>query len=292
MKLGKVRRALGQKSGDWTDEMNERLLGKTDKNGDGAMTSEEFSEFFELSLPYGATEFDRAVQKFMLVAETCREHKKQNGSCKSAPVPTSPMQRTSRKQSSKADGSKEQAAEKERAAERAYLASLRQKTEKRLSSPKRQRPESIKKTPTKEEAAAQRAANVQLRSRLFRERSLRAVFQKFDLDNDGVIHISELLDLGKARRKLGQKEGMWTEDKNQRFLKRLDQNQDGVISMAEFVLHFEEALPHEEADFLAVISQFMECARMASSTFEMKIRRGEETPQPRCSNEDRRRGAH
>ena len=65
-----------------------------------------------------------------------------------------------------------------------------------------------------------------------RERKLRSVFRKFDLDNSGssrvatisirswngiagVITKLELMELGKARRKAGQKSGEWNETKNQ-----------------------------------------------------------------------------
>jgi Ca2+-binding EF-hand superfamily protein len=44
--LGQQRRKLGQKSGEWTKEMNMRLMKKLDKNGDGKVLVREFVDFF------------------------------------------------------------------------------------------------------------------------------------------------------------------------------------------------------------------------------------------------------
>merc|ERR1719272_1258361 len=86
-------------------------------------------------------------------------------------------------------------------------------------------------------------------------------FSEFDLDQSGMIESLELLELGKARRSLGQKENSWTEDKNTRLVRRMDENHDGVISASEFSDCFEQALPMDMKEFDAVIVQFMAVAR-------------------------------
>ena len=62
-----------------------------------------------------------------------------------------------------------------------------------------------------------------------REQALRTVFTKFDLDSSGVIEAKELLALGKARRTLGQKSRLWSEDKNDALVQKLDFNGDGKV---------------------------------------------------------------
>jgi hypothetical protein len=66
-----------------------------------------------------------------------------------------------------------------------------------------------------------------------------------------------LLQLGDGRRELGQKERIWTEDKNRVFLSKVDLNNDGVIGECEFVEYFEAALPEERELFDMVIVEFM-----------------------------------
>ena len=100
---------------------------------------------------------------------------------------------------------------------------------------------------------------------LKRRRSLAQVFSRFDLDSNGVISSRELKTLGTARRTLGQKETSWTEAKNLKLLRRMDLNDDGEVDKIEFVHHFNEALPRDEAEFNAIIAQFMACAAHCSS---------------------------
>ena len=68
-----------------------------------------------------------------------------------------------------------------------------------------------------------------------RQDSLHEVFQAFDINGDGTIGYDELLALGQARRKLGQKQGEWTHEMNKRMLSRMDRNGDGRVVANEFV---------------------------------------------------------
>lgn len=90
-----------------------------------------------------------------------------------------------------------------------------------------------------------------------RRAQLVQVFDVFDLDGSGAIEPSELLDLGRARRSLGQKRGEWTEAKNTRMLERMDVNCDGQVTQSEFIDHFEASLPSETNEFDAVVADFL-----------------------------------
>ena len=94
---------------------------------------------------------------------------------------------------------------------------------------------------------------------LRRHHELQEVFSLFDLDGSGEIEASELLRLGKARRRLGHKLGVWGEEKNDWLIERMDSDRDGRISASEFCDYFDRSLGQGE-DFTAVISQFKEAA--------------------------------
>ena len=50
-RLGRARRTLGQKSGQWTEQKNQALLKEIDRNGDGAIDGDEFAQHFARALP-------------------------------------------------------------------------------------------------------------------------------------------------------------------------------------------------------------------------------------------------
>lgn len=56
------------------------------------------------------------------------------------------------------------------------------------------------------------------------------VFKLFDPDGVGFMDARRLLLLGRARRALGHKHGMWSPSQNNRLLDRLDSNDDGKVS--------------------------------------------------------------
>lgn len=94
-----------------------------------------------------------------------------------------------------------------------------------------------------------------------RHMQLVSVFREFDLDETGYVEPAELLQLGKARRSLGQKSGKWTEEKNARLIEKMDKSGDGQICESEFVEHFDLALSQDSSEFDLTIQQFMEVAR-------------------------------
>ena len=65
--LGEARRSLGQKSGSWSKEQNDRLISKIDKDGDGEVDANEFSTHFHENLPKPREEFDTLIEQFMTV---------------------------------------------------------------------------------------------------------------------------------------------------------------------------------------------------------------------------------
>lgn len=71
MELGQARRKLGHKSGEWTEEQNQRLVGKMDANGDGHVRANEFCKYFDRILPGDRAEFIQNVKQFMDVAAHC-----------------------------------------------------------------------------------------------------------------------------------------------------------------------------------------------------------------------------
>eukprot|EP00656_Telonema_subtile_P041217 TRINITY_DN4634_c0_g1_i2.p1 TRINITY_DN4634_c0_g1~~TRINITY_DN4634_c0_g1_i2.p1 ORF type:complete len:476 (+),score=126.26 TRINITY_DN4634_c0_g1_i2:391-1818(+) len=103
--------------------------------------------------------------------------------------------------------------------------------------------------------------NHETREDVHRDVALRRVFEEFDLDDCGVIEAAELMQLGKARRALGQKQSDWTEEKNAKLVRKMDANGDGEIDVSEFVHHFGASLPKDSQEFAAVIDQFMEVAK-------------------------------
>ena len=63
------------------------------------------------------------------------------------------------------------------------------------------------------------------------------VYGAFDLDSDGMVSSAELLELGRARRWLGQKKGSdeWTPERNAHLVRRIGCDAMGDIAEADFV---------------------------------------------------------
>ena len=107
-------------------------------------------------------------------------------------------------------------------------------------------------TPVKSDAAARATA-------------LKSVYAAFDLDGGGDVGAEELMELGIARRKLGQKQGTWSVDQNNRLMAKIDMDGDGVISESEFINFFTVSLPGNMAEFMSNIEQFREVAATCSA---------------------------
>ena len=116
-------------------------------------------------------------------------------------------------------------------------------------------------------------------SKSARLKKLQQVFNEFDLDGTGEIESTELLQLGQARRALGQKGGEWTEEKNARLVRKIDVNADGTVRGAEFCEFFEKSLTSDEMEFEDTVKQFMGVAAVcrerkkaaATGVFQKKL---------------------
>ena len=64
-----------------------------------------------------------------------------------------------------------------------------------------------------------------------RWRMLSDVYHKFDLDGGGNVGANELLELGQARRRLGQKEGEWTVEDNMALIEAIGPDDRGVSAV-------------------------------------------------------------
>ena len=72
--LGKARRHLGHKDGEWTEEMNAKMT--AEMGGDptsGRVPMDGFVSYFHGKLPEDEDEFDAAIGEFMHVAEHLQE---------------------------------------------------------------------------------------------------------------------------------------------------------------------------------------------------------------------------
>merc|ERR1711865_808535 len=111
-----------------------------------------------------------------------------------------------------------------------------------------------------------------------RYNALCKVFQQFDLDGSGEIETKELLALGQARRKLGQKSGAWTEEKNAKLVKNMDTDGDGTVNEKEFSGYFDKSLTKDQAEFEETVAQFMEVARECRATKAAKRKAESQSP--------------
>ena len=81
----------------------------------------------------------------------------------------------------------------------------------------------------------------------------------FDHNGDGQIDVSELNSIGKQRRKLGHKSGEWTQEKNEKLVRKLDADGDGFVTSRDFVQYYINL--HSKAsswDFVEVVRKYME----------------------------------
>ena len=199
--LGKARRALGQKSGEWTEAHNERMLEKMGADQNGNVVMDRFVKHFNESLPFDDDEFSRSIEQFLECARSLNQQK-----------------------------------ELARSQQSEHATPVKANNEQKVLTP------------------AEKKENT-------RNVALCRVFQQFDLDNSGQIEKKELLQLGKARRKLGQKTSVWSEAKNAKLVNKMDVDRNGTVSEQEFTRHFTESLPKDKKKFDEAIAQFMEVAR-------------------------------
>ena len=118
------------------------------------------------------------------------------------------------------------------------------------------------------EELRQELAGESREQRELRMSALDEVYHKFDLDGDGELTSDELLVLGQARRKLGQKSGQWTEQANEALVASIGLNSSGGIVKERFVKHFSESLPGQQLQFDREIQQMSRCADVLRHAFD------------------------
>jgi len=249
MKLGTARRSLGQKSSAWTPEKNAKLVAKIDKDGDGEIDKNEFVTHFDGMLPRDQLDFDNTVDQFMDVARACRQEKiKKKEAAKPAAVEQKWRDRTP-VAPRKAETS---------VASREYLnlpMGIHEGKYKRI-----QTPIDLRLAMLAEIDANMPVESPELTNLRYRERRLQEVFRQFDIDGGGTIGKEELLELGKARRRLGQKQGAWTDAANRRMMRKMGATDDDEVSEANFVTFFNGTLSQDRSEFDLVMDQFMAVA--------------------------------
>ena len=104
-----------------------------------------------------------------------------------------------------------------------------------------------------------------------RMRALENVFAQFDLDDSGSVEADELLALGRTRRGLGQKHGVWTEKRNERVVRAMDKTSEGMVQKQDFVEYFSDMLPQDPEVFEETIAQFQAVAKV--TRFKLESRR-------------------
>lgn len=70
---------------------------------------------------------------------------------------------------------------------------------------------------------------------LRRKMALTMVYHQFDLDGNGSVGEEELLELGQARRRLGQKQGEWTIENTRQLIEKMGTDANGIKLFLELI---------------------------------------------------------
>ena len=91
--------------------------------------------------------------------------------------------------------------------------------------------------------------------------ALRKVYRAFDHDGGAHVGAEELHILGQARRKRGQRVGVWTSQMTNKLMQKIGIDSTGtLVSEHNFALYFDRTLQKDRAEFDRTLAQFMECA--------------------------------
>jgi len=116
------------------------------------------------------------------------------------------------------------------------------------------------KPPMKQKAMVkeEKPKNVNFIQNVDRGGQLRKIFGVFDLDGSGVIEANELMCLGQARAKTGQKSRVWTVEKNKAMIASMDKGaRDGMVEADEFVSYFMDTLQKvDDGAFMKTMAEF------------------------------------
>jgi len=75
--LGRARRALGHKRGDWTKEMNDRMIARMAGEGSLSVTEGDFASYFDRTLASEDAAFAATIVEFLDVAHSLKEKKEE-----------------------------------------------------------------------------------------------------------------------------------------------------------------------------------------------------------------------
>merc|ERR1712216_487741 len=233
--LGRTRRRLGQKQAEWTEEMNRDCIDRMDENKDGLVEESEFIKYFSESLTKDPDAFMEIIGDFLKVANQSRGERDE--------------QKAQNKKSGRKPGAG-RAAEPE-----AALSPMSKDVERVKAEQKAAKASKDQDVPLSPRAAKDRA---QKEKNDRRASALRGVYREFDLDGGGDVGGEEMLALGKARRKLGQKKGEWTEEMNRNLLSNMGADKKGNVSEGNFVSYFNASLSIEDSEFDTTVRQFLD----------------------------------
>ena len=102
-----------------------------------------------------------------------------------------------------------------------------------------------------------------------RSQALWEIFRAFDLNNSGKIESSELMEIGEARRALGQVDTLWDLASNDHLVTQLSGDTNGSVQGDNFVRFFISELHKlKSEDFDAAVEQFSSAAALCRSNRE------------------------
>ena len=107
-----------------------------------------------------------------------------------------------------------------------------------------------------------------------REQQLSELFGLFDLDGSGVVEVAELLLLAKEKR-VGS-ELVWTEQKNQQLMYRIDTDGSGGLDLPEFTTYFMDQwhggmFKLSQLQFDETIVRFTDIGTTCRASFEQRV---------------------
>ena len=190
----------------------------------GNIPEDRFVEYFVETLKKEEDgQFDTTVEQFMECAKACREGKlaeRKAADAEQAEIMTS-LNREKEALEQWVESLSNEVAECEEGT--AKMKSSNSELAEELESLKRQL-----------EVEAQRAMELEGDAKLQMEGMrraslLRAVYHEFDLDGGGDVGEEELMEVGQARRRLGQKSGEWTEANNRTMMQHIGPDEEGIL---------------------------------------------------------------
>ena len=147
-------------------------------------------------------QFDTTVEQFMECAKACREGKL----------------------------AERKAADAEQAARLEQLTREKESLEAGLEFAGRERADSLRQSEGQiHEVLSEKEKLLASLEGMRRAALLQKVYNEFDLDGGGDVGAEELMEVGQARRRLGQKSGEWTEANNRALMRKMGPDEEGIV---------------------------------------------------------------